>query len=54
MGDWKQWYAWFPVRLVSGSLAWLRPVRRRWNWKLNHWGDSSGYSGTDGGWEYSE
>lgn len=49
---WKPWFAWFPVQLVSGEYAWLRTVKRSWNNDLNYWGDFSGHSGTDGGWEY--
>lgn len=47
-----KWFAWYPVCLKDGSYVWLKRVCREWNWELNSWGDSSGYSGTDGGWEY--
>lgn len=49
---WSAWFAWFPVRTLSGRLAWLREVERKWDWGLNSWGDSSGHSGTDGGYVY--
>lgn len=26
---WEPWFAWFPVRLLTWELAWLRTVRRR-------------------------
>lgn len=26
LNDWTKWYAWFPVRLRSGQLAWRRTV----------------------------
>lgn len=53
MNDWNAWFAWHPVRLMDGRLAWLCEVQRRWNENLNPWCDASGWSGTDGGWEYS-
>lgn len=34
---WRRWLAWRPVRLVSGKLAWCRPVLRRWNPLLADW-----------------
>lgn len=52
MSDWELWFAWHPVQLRNGKYAWLRTVCRRWNNDLNPWADISGYSGTDGGWEY--
>lgn len=51
--DCSEWFAWFPV-IASGQLVWLRKVERAWNNELNHWCDSYGYSGTDGGWVYRE
>lgn len=27
--DWKIWFAWYPVRLLTWEIAWLRAVRRR-------------------------
>lgn len=26
---WKQWFAWRPVRTLSGELAWMRKIYRR-------------------------
>lgn len=26
---WHSWFAWFPVPLVGGSIAWLETVQRR-------------------------
>lgn len=50
---WHKWFAWFPVETLGNRWVWLKPIERRWNWDLNWWGDGgSGYSGTDGGWEY--
>jgi hypothetical protein len=28
-GEWHPWFAWRPVRLISGERAWLRVVSRR-------------------------
>lgn len=51
--DYDEVFAFLPKQTPTGWV-WLRRVRRRWNWDLNHWIDSSGYSGCDGGWEYAE
>jgi hypothetical protein len=51
--QWHKWFAWYPIETLGHHWAWLKVVERRWNWDLNYWGDAgSGYSGTDGGWEY--
>jgi hypothetical protein len=49
--QWHPWWAWRPVKTSTGVWAWCEDVRRRWNFDLNPW-VHSGYSGTDGGWEY--
>lgn len=49
--QWRPWFAWRPVRTNSG-VAWLSMIERRWNNDLSPWGDTSGYSGTDGRFEY--
>ena len=28
MFSWHRWFAWFPVRLVCGDMAWLETVER--------------------------
>ena len=48
------WFAWYPVKLTNGNIAWLKPVNRQWDWNLNPWCDSTGWSGTDGGYSYQE
>lgn len=27
-GEWRKWFAWFPVRLENGLLVWLEVVAR--------------------------
>ena len=27
---WQRWFAWRPVRLISGGWCWLRQIERRW------------------------
>ncbi len=27
---WNRWFAWYPVRLTDGRMAWLVVVERRW------------------------
>lgn len=49
---WTPWYAWYPVRTLSGKFAWLKTVERRFNPDLLPWCDSYGYSGYDGDYEY--
>lgn len=29
VSKWKPWFAWFPVRLDDGRLAWLRWIKRK-------------------------
>lgn len=48
----EEWFAWYPVHSDSKGWLWLCAVIRQWDDSLNSWGDSSGYSGTDGGWKY--
>jgi hypothetical protein len=50
--DWEMHFALSPVFTLSGRFVWLRQVERRYNGSLNNWCDRSGYSGTDGGYEY--
>lgn len=51
--EWEKWFAWFPVETIGHHWAWMKFVERRWNWEMNYWCDAgSGYSGSDGGWEY--
>jgi hypothetical protein len=52
IGDWEICFAFLPVITLSGRIVWLCKVERRFNQSLNSWGDGSGYSGTDGGYEY--
>lgn len=26
MNEWKRWFAWYPVRLLTWEVAWLRTV----------------------------
>lgn len=47
-----KWFAWYPVR-IQNKWYWMSYVQRSWNEDLNHWCDSSGWSGSDGGWEYT-
>lgn len=28
-GQWRDWFAWRPIRLLDGRWAWLKTVRRR-------------------------
>jgi hypothetical protein len=28
--EWTPWYAWYPVRLISGEYVWLETVSRRY------------------------
>lgn len=44
-GPWHGWFAWHPVRLECGCLAWLRSVQRR-RFKFADW------FCFDGQWEY--
>lgn len=48
---WHPWFAWFPVRVESGAVVWMRWVERGWDNDINPWG-AYGYSGTDGGYIY--
>ena len=50
----SKWWAWHPVMLESGKIAWMQYVYRKWSWEANPWGDNSGYAGYDGGWVYYE
>lgn len=51
--QWRKWFAWCPVETLGYQWVWLKTVERRWNWDLNGWCDAgTGYSGSDGGWEY--
>ena len=34
--DWKPWFAWYPVRLLTWEIAWLRTVMRRHPSKSGH------------------
>ena len=43
---WLPWFAWHPVRLIDGRLAWLRTVHRRQHWVGIY------YGGLD--WEYDD
>lgn len=43
MDNWKLWFAWYPVRLLTLEWAWLRRVQYR---KPSYGGDWS-YFGTD-------
>ncbi|UZS00856.1 hypothetical protein [Pseudomonas phage vB_PsaM_M1] len=52
MSNNDHWFAWHPIRTVDSGIVWLSVVRRQWDESLNPWADSSGYSGTDGGWLY--
>ena len=45
------WFAWYPVKTVSGKWVWFKTVQRTWNFDLNPWCYWE-YSGADGGWEY--
>ncbi len=29
IGDWKWWFAWFPVELFDGGYIWFKTVQRR-------------------------
>lgn len=29
---WEQWFAWHPVKDVSGQWHWLKKIYRRYNW----------------------
>jgi len=34
-GEWRPWFAWFPVYLENGQMAWLETVLRKihvWGW----------------------
>lgn len=42
MGDWEEWFAWYPVTLLTLEIAWLRTVKRR---------PSTGWQG--GTWDYA-
>ena len=52
INQWLDWFAWHPITTMSGRTVWLVKVQRRWSENVNPWCDSSGYSGTDGGYEY--
>lgn len=41
-----EWFAWHPVRMEDGRLAWLTVVLRQWRWHENAtWvADYSGYA----------
>lgn len=50
---WGRWFAWYPVRTLSGRLVIWRWIERRWNPNTNFnlltsW-DPGDY---DGSWEY--
>lgn len=30
--DWRPWFAWHPVRTLSGRIVWLRNIERRRVW----------------------
>jgi hypothetical protein len=53
LSQWRGWFAWHPVRTLSGRLAWLKSVQRRWEPLKNFravWMDDPG--DYEGGWQY--
>jgi len=49
---WHRVFVLFPKDTVDNELVFMQKVYRRWNVELGGFCDSSGYSGSDGGWEY--
>lgn len=52
MRKWVQWYAWYPITTIDNVTVWLENVERRWNPEGGISLDASGYSFSDGEWEY--
>jgi len=40
--EWHNWFAWYPVRTLDGSLSWLETVRRK----------ALKFTGRDISWDY--
>lgn len=47
MSDWKPWFAWRPVTLLTMERAWLCWLERRPTTGWHHFGE------TDGKWDYA-
>lgn len=46
------WFAWRPVVLVNGQIAWLERVNREWGQVLRY--DMTGRAKHGSGWSYSK
>ena len=49
---WEPWFAWHPVIMQNGRVAWLRKILRRWNPELGLDPCFSAYVEPSGEWEY--
>jgi hypothetical protein len=46
--EWHTWFAWRPVVLSDGRIAWFHRIQRRWQHDDGNW------AGDNSHWEYAE